>query len=235
MLEEIICEIEAHGEAQDGTKMIALIGAGGKTTLLYALAEAFAKQGKKTLVTTTTHIYKPTDASVVENIEQCHRRWKLNTYAVVGTEGKHGKLKALNPNMLAPYIEEADVVLVEADGAKGMPCKVSNATEPVLLADTTMVLMVLGLDALGRRLRDACFRCELAMDLLGEERDHVINEHDFVTIIRNQLEEKLDINEKKCMVILNKCDTKKRQLQGEKILKVLEQDGRYRGYLTTFR
>ena len=41
----------------------------------------------------------------------------------------------------------ADLILIEADGARMMPCKVPAAYEPVILPETDTVLGVLGLDA----------------------------------------------------------------------------------------
>lgn len=49
------------------------------------------------------------------------------------------------------------MVLLEADGAKRMPCKVPAAHEPVLLPESDIVLTVAGLSALGRPLREVCF------------------------------------------------------------------------------
>ncbi len=44
----------------------------------------------------------------------------------------------------------ADYLLVEADGAKGLPLKAPRKHEPVIPEATTLVIGVLGLDALGR-------------------------------------------------------------------------------------
>ena len=37
---------------------ISLVGGGGKTTLLYALARHYSAQGQRVLVSTTTHIWR---------------------------------------------------------------------------------------------------------------------------------------------------------------------------------
>ena len=39
--------------------VISLVGGGGKTTLLYALARHYSAQGQRVLVSTTTHIQRP--------------------------------------------------------------------------------------------------------------------------------------------------------------------------------
>ena len=48
----------------------------------------------------------------------------------------------------------ADIVLIEADGAKRMPCKAPAAHEPVLLPQCDTVLAVAGLSALRHPLRE---------------------------------------------------------------------------------
>ncbi len=226
MLEGLICEVE---KVKPST--ISIIGAGGKTTLMYRLAETFARN-KKVLVTTTTHICQPEGEEFVETLEGVRGRWMAQQYAVVGQPTNGGKLKSLGNQKLKAFMKEAELVLVEADGAKRMPCKVANTTEPVLLPETDMVIMVLGMDALGRRMRDVCFRCELAMDLLEEERDHVMTEEDFLVIIRNQMEDKLNLGDQNLYIVLNKCDNKKRKTQGERIKRILEEEERYHVYLT---
>lgn len=65
----------------------------------------------------------------------------------------------------------ADIVLIEADGAKRMPCKAPAAHEPVLLPQCDTVLAVAGLSALGIRSGAACFRAELAAELLCVPQD----------------------------------------------------------------
>ncbi|MBN1318931.1 MAG: putative selenium-dependent hydroxylase accessory protein YqeC, partial [Anaerolineales bacterium] len=51
-----------------------------------------------------------------------------------------------------------DAVLVEADGAKCLPFKAPAAHEPVIPAATTLLVPVVGLDAVGGRVRDMCHR-----------------------------------------------------------------------------
>ena len=41
--------------------IIAVVGAGGKTTLIKKLAKQYREQGKKVFVTTSTHMFRETD------------------------------------------------------------------------------------------------------------------------------------------------------------------------------
>ena len=67
---------------------------------------------------------------------------------MVGEEAENGKLKALTEAELREYMQIAQVVLVEADGAKGKPCKVPADFEPVIPDECDIVIGVMGMDAL---------------------------------------------------------------------------------------
>lgn len=86
---------------------------------------------------------------------------------MAGVPAEQGKLTALPLEQLTCWMAQADIVLLEADGAKRMPCKAPAAHEPVLLPESDVVLGVAGLYALGRPLREVCFRLEQACALLG--------------------------------------------------------------------
>ena len=133
--------------------MICLTGAGGKTALLYALAEKAAGEGKNVIVSTTTHILQP-EEHYAGTLQDVRKLWREGRYAVVGTPCEDGKLKALPDKELAFWDQEADMLLLEADGAKGYPLKVPAAYEPVVPAQCVMVIGVMGIDALGKPLKD---------------------------------------------------------------------------------
>ena len=96
-------------------------------------------------------------------------RKKLSDYEAVwmGREIRKGKLASFQKEFLEEVSREPVLLLLEADGAKRMPCKVPAAHEPVLLPESDIVLAVAGLSALGRPLREVCFRLEQACALLG--------------------------------------------------------------------
>ena len=126
--------------------VISLVGGGGKTTLLYALARWYSAQGQWVLVSTTTHIRRP-DANYAPDEAARDALWQAGTYAVAGVPAEGGKLTM--PSHLADWMAEADTVLLEADGAKRHPCKAPAAHEPVLLRSSDIVLAAAGLSAQG--------------------------------------------------------------------------------------
>lgn len=62
-----------------------------------------------------------------------------------------------------------DLFLIEADGARRLPCKVPESWEPVIYQKSTRVLAVYGLDAVGKSFREACFRPGLAAEILEKK------------------------------------------------------------------
>lgn len=113
--------------------VISLVGGGGKTTLMYNLAAHCARKGWRVLAATTTHIMQPPGGVWAQTDAELFRLWKCGSYAVAGTAAHGGKLTAPPQAQLERWMTLADIVLIEADGAKRMPCKAPAAHEPVLL------------------------------------------------------------------------------------------------------
>lgn len=214
--------------------MAALVGAGGKTTLMYALAESSRSSGLRTAVTTTTHILPPEDGALCRSLEECRARWDAGGCAVWGRALPDGKLGALGEDEFA-LLREADTVLVEADGAKRLPCKAPAAHEPRIPSQADIVIGVLGLSALGKRLDEACFRREEAMALLGRGGEHRLTGGDLAALLLSERGAQKDVNGRKFYAVLNQCDNKERLAEGLKILELLRQGGLARGALACFR
>ena len=131
--------------------IVSLVGGGGKTTLMYAMAAHCARKNWRVLVTTTTHIMRPSGAVWAQTDAELFRLWEHGSYAVAGTAVPGGKLAAPPQKQLEHWMQLADIVLIEADGSRRMPCKAPAAHEPVLLPQCDIVLVVAGVSALGNR------------------------------------------------------------------------------------
>ena len=69
-----------------------------------------------------------------------------------------------------------DFILVEADGAKRKPIKAPADYEPVIPSSTTLVIGVIGLDALGKAIdEETIHRCELFCSLTGKKAGNTID------------------------------------------------------------
>ncbi len=169
--------------------VVALVGAGGKTTLMYRLAGELAAAGWRVVATTTTRLREPVAGQVpalllAANADDLLRRlpellsthgWVLvaarATRRLPSTGGR--KLVGIPPDLVSRLAAQpaVDAVLVEADGARGHSVKAPAAYEPVIPASTTLLIPVLGVDAVGQPLTSAiAHRPRRVAALLGVKR-----------------------------------------------------------------
>lgn len=210
----------------DGKKHnICIVGGGGKTTVMYELAAAWAACGCKVLVLTSTHILQPADGSFAADAAAVHNLWQQRRYAVIGTpELASGKLTAPPQDLYEALQLQADVILCEADGSKHHPCKAPAAHEPVLLPDSDIVLAVVGMDALGCPLAQACQRPQPAAAFLGCSLDSVIDEQMLAALLLSEQGSRKNVGTRTYYIVLNKCDLIK-AAQQEEMLRLLVSAG----------
>lgn len=149
------------------TGVTAVIGGGGKTTLLRTLGEELAGQGKRVLLCTTTKILPfpglpcARTAAELERLRGAHVLLCAGT-PVPGTE----KLTVPEVPMetLAVWF---NYVLVEADGAAHRPLKGHAPHEPVIPAEANQTICVVGASGFGRPIAQAAHRPERYALLAG--------------------------------------------------------------------
>ena len=142
--------------------LISLVGAGGKTTLMFSLAKRMKDCGKTVLTTTTTKIFVPaislSPATVVSEapkvlLPEIKRLLKLHGHVSAGAGylKEHDKIRGFASEMIARLWQSgaADWIIVEADGAAGRPLKAPASHEPVIPAVTSHLVAVAGLSAIG--------------------------------------------------------------------------------------
>ena len=204
---------------------ICLVGGGGKTTVMYELAAAWAACGRKVLALTSTHILQPADGSFAADAVAVHNLWQQRRYAVIGTpEFATGKLTAPPQDLYEALMLQADVILCEADGSRHQPCKVPAEHEPVFLPDCDMVLAVAGMDALGNSLQQACQRPQLAAELLGCSAEKIIDAQMLAALLLSEQGARKNVGKRTFYIVLNKCDLLP-VAQQEKILRLLVRAG----------
>ena len=212
--------------------VISLVGGGGKTTLLYALARHYSAQGQRVLVSTTTHIQRP-DANYAPDEAARDALWQAGTYAVAGVPAEGGKLTM--PPHLDDWMAEADTVLLEADGAKRHPCKAPAAHEPVLLRSSDIVLAAAGLSAVGKPLQDVCFRLEAACTLLAVPPETPLTPALLAKLLVSEAGGRKCVGTRKFYAVLNQADDEARRAAGEQTLAILKENYDVTGYLTHFK
>jgi len=147
-----------------GRELISLVGAGGKTTLMFRLASDLSSEGKKVVTTTTTKILEPSPEespllivhgdeatlkqSVISRLSQCRHM------TIASERLGEGKLKGISTSLVDELwgLDEVDYLIVEADGASGRPIKAPREKEPVIPSATTLVVAILGVDGEGKEL-----------------------------------------------------------------------------------
>ena len=154
--------------------IIAVAGAGGKTSLIREMSDRYISQGKSVFVTTSTHMFIEEHTLCTDDAQLIIAQLKDKGFSMAGiAEGQ--KIKALSKETFDEVCNHADVVLVEADGSKHMPIKYPNKTEPVIPDNADEIIVVCGLHALGQKAKDCCHRLELVKECLGIEDDTIIS------------------------------------------------------------
>jgi len=130
--------------------VVALAGAGGKTSLMWHLAARLAARGARVAATTTTRV-RAGEEPAGTPVLAWHDGLAIGPGTVpLVTSGrldgdKHVGIAPAEADRLSALV---DHLVVEADGARGRPFKVPRPGEPVLPASTTHLVVVVGQAAL---------------------------------------------------------------------------------------
>jgi len=174
--------------------VVAVAGAGGKTTLVYRLAGEARDAGLRVLVTSTTHMgtlpETITGPVVLEEEEgdlgtRLGKVMRETGYAtVLGRYVRPDKIEGLGAPRVDELVSRADLVVIEADGARGRSLKVPASHEPVIPRSTTVLVVVAALDVLGQPLDDArVHRLELVAAATGKQAGQAVDEEAVVAAL----------------------------------------------------
>ncbi len=159
---------------------IAVVGAGGKTTLCWRLAQALTAGGEyRAIFTTTTRIWQPARgvfdrlcigpaAAAAQTLNRAPE-WHTACLAAAidgasdatpvagaGMPTVHTKLMGFAPDEICALRSStrnaSASILVEADGARGLHIKAPGEEEPVIPQCADVVCVLVSLDAIGRPL-----------------------------------------------------------------------------------
>ena len=166
--------------------MTAIIGSGGKSTLLRALGLELMSDGGRVLLCTTTHMLPvagvPWDGSS-RRLDAAP--WKPGVLHAPGctceacaglARGSICQAGVLDPETgklsspaepLDQLAQRFDYVLAEADGSKRLPLKAHAAWEPVIPAATANVVWVVGASGFGKPVDEVAHRPELFSERCG--------------------------------------------------------------------
>jgi probable selenium-dependent hydroxylase accessory protein YqeC len=160
--------------------VIAVCGSGGKTTLCKEIAARYANENKKVCITTTTNMWF--DDDVRNNFFDVARyvvgddilSSQVGANACGARRGEHcepgtvyyagnvdeikKKLKPLSEEDYKKLCDIFDYVIIEADGSRAMPMKIPNAGEPIIPDNVNEIVIVVGMESVGRKIGYICHR-----------------------------------------------------------------------------
>ncbi len=239
---------EAFPFLMEKQHIVSLVGAGGKTSLMYGMAEVLCQKGHKVLVTTSTHIAYPDISVMAETIADVERIWEQGSYAVIGTAASEEKLSMPDEALLTQAMSRADSVLIEADGARRLPCKAPGSHEPVILPSCDIVVGVLGLDALGKPIAEVCFRPERVAEICRRSRKSIakqsagevseqslLTEQDLAGLMSSKEGLRKSVENRTYYAVLNKCDDAERMKGAAVIANELMETGISNIVVSSFR
>ncbi len=179
--------------------LIAIVGTGGKTTTMYTLAYELAQQGKHVITTTTTQIFYPgpdeTDVLIVASetdrlLKKIDAAWQqYHRVTVAGAVLRTEKLTGLHPEQPYELLMKsgADVVIVEADGARHRMIKAPAEHEPVIPLQANVALMMMSAEAFNQPLSDRiAHRPELVAKVTGIHMGDVLSPEVIARLITSE-------------------------------------------------
>lgn len=201
----------------------AIIGSGGKSTLLKTLGLELMRAGGRVLLCTTTHMFPvagvPWDGS---NRRLDAAPWKPGALHATdctceacagmsrGSICQAGVLDPETGKLSAPaeplneLAQRFDYVLAEADGSKRLPLKAHAPWEPVVPAGTADVVWVVGASGLGKPVAEVAHRPELFCERCGCELTDIATPERVAMVLNAELR-MLNLNNARIM--LNQVDT----------------------------
>jgi len=154
----------------DSKELISVVGAGGKSTLVATLAAEYATTGHKVVLTTTTkmgvdQLTEPKCLTTDLNVIEARLVAGKPLFVAAGVNGT--KVIGIEPEFVDQLFTDstADVVVVEADGARRKRFKAPADHEPVIPSRSTTVIVVAGASAIGEPIADVAHRPEIVAGL----------------------------------------------------------------------
>jgi len=162
-----------------GDDVVAVVGGGGKSTAMFRLAREMVERGGRAITTTTTRIFGAQIALAPAHVlaadatrERVVAALAAHRHVLVigATNPETGKAEGVSLDLFQRLRVWCPGVcmLNEADGSRMRPFKAPAEHEPVIPAETTLVVVVVGADILGKTLdAEHVHRPELVSALCG--------------------------------------------------------------------
>ncbi|HRF93554.1 MAG TPA: selenium cofactor biosynthesis protein YqeC [Aggregatilineales bacterium] len=140
--------------------VVAFIGAGGKTATLFRLGDELASMGWRVLATTTTTLSADKLALMPRAMSTHAGEYAISQalsetgFVFLYDAIRQGEAYGAKPSWIMRLMDavDSDVMLIEADGANGMPLKAPYDHEPIFPPETSLVVPTVSLSAIGQPL-----------------------------------------------------------------------------------
>lgn len=159
-------------------EVVSFVGAGGKTSTLFRLGHELKVNGWRVLGTTTTRIaaWETTRAplsmrwNASVGFEVLSNALERQGFVFIYDQLDRDKALGIAPDTLRDLLDRvsSDVMLIEADGSRRLPFKAPYPHEPVIPPETTRVILVVGINTLGKPLdRDHVYNADAIIGQFG--------------------------------------------------------------------
>lgn len=190
----------------------AVIGGGGKTTLLRMLGEELAA-AHTVLLCTTTKIFPFDSVPWADNMEDLTALQAEHRLLCAGTLIESTGKLTVPAIPMTELKKRFSYILVEADGSAGRPLKAHADHEPVIPPEANQTICVVGASGFGRRIADAAHRPERYAELAKVDVETKATPQTEAAVL---LAEKLHDR-----VFVNQAETPEMLAQAEKLGRVL--------------
>jgi molybdenum cofactor cytidylyltransferase len=155
-------------------ELVSIVGAGGKSTILFALGRDLTAAGARVILTTTTRVGADQPSEPIcwsADVADVAAAFLVGLPVFVAAGRAPGKVLGPSPEAIDRLFAEAAAayVVVEADGAKQMAIKAPADHEPVIPSASTTVIVVASLAAIGHPISEVAHRPERLAGLIGAQ------------------------------------------------------------------
>lgn len=172
-------------------EVISIVGAGGKTSLMYALGKGF--RNEKVLLSTTTKILPPRfDEVDFYGIGQAvyldiSKNMKSGSFLYANSLTKEGKVDSIPLEEIKKIKEDFDYIILESDGSKRKDLKGWSDNEPVISKETTITIGIFDMTTLNKKINeDLVHRLTRFLEITKAKENEILKSHHIVNMIFNE-------------------------------------------------
>jgi molybdenum cofactor cytidylyltransferase len=195
-----------------GPALVSIVGGGGKSSLMFALG---GELPGRVVMTTTTRIFAAQMKLAMAVCTLADEAWRerlegLDTNLLIVGRVEGDRAVGVPVELPAQLLTAAGVdwVVVEADGSRMRPVKAPADHEPVVPAETDLLVLVVGIDALAGPIREVAHRPERVSAVAGLAPDQVLTPETLATLLTSTRGGLKDVpGGARVVVVLNKVES----------------------------